>query len=284
MADLEKNCKAKTETEIYEEGIKFIEMSLWGNKCDLAMHVGKVCSQQTSPLLDLAKLRGNIVINDSSIFIDSLRKMMMQDAAVLDIVTDNAGFELFSDICMLEAFHVLGLLPKNKTKVRFHLKKMPWFVSDALKTDVMWIIDYLCNYTDPGTESEAVRKLGQKFRNYIKDGVWNLYTDDFWTLPYDYSKMKTISPKLYQQLSEADLIIFKGDLNYRKLGGDLKWEKTKSFYTMLRGFNPSPLISLRTIKAEVVVGLEPGSWKNYPSNWMTSSEYALIQYCSNLTN
>ena len=284
MYDLEKNEKPRSEKEIYEECVKFIEISLWGNKCDLAMAERKVCLKQTGFFFDLSKLRSNIVINDIKILIETLTKMNIEPTPILDIVTDNAGFEIFCDFFMLEAFQILGLLPKNKAKVRFHLKKMPWFVSDATKEDFMWVIYYLSNYSENEEKSEVIRILGKKFRSYVESGYWTLHTDDFWTLPYDYSRMKTISPELYNQLSEADLIIFKGDLNYRKLVGDLKWDKTKPFFTALRGFNPSSFCSLRTIKAEVILGLKEGSWKKYPSNWMYSSDYALIQFCSNLTN
>ena len=46
----------------------------------------------------------------------------------------------------------------------------------------------------------------------------------FWTSPYDFNDMKQIAPDLYETLErESSFLLSKGDLNYRKLIGDLNW-------------------------------------------------------------
>lgn len=47
--------------------------------------------------------------------------------------------------------------------------------------------------------------------------------------------MSEIDPDLYKRLSVSHLVIFKGDLNYRKLISDFSWDFTESFETCLRG-------------------------------------------------
>lgn len=92
--------------------------------------------------------------------------------------------------------------------------------------------------------------------------------------------MKTVNPTLYQKLSEAVLVIFKGDLNYRKLLGDLNWKHTTDFLQALRGFRPTNLVSLRTVKADLIVGLSEGqseSLKKEDSEWMCTGRVGIIQ-------
>lgn len=91
--------------------------------------------------------------------------------------------------------------------------------------------------------------------------------------------MKQIDRNLYNSLEESKLLIFKGDLNYRKLVGDMNWVHTEKFEVALRGFNPAPLVTLRTIKADVVVGLKPGQAEEVmklDKDWLTTGKYAVV--------
>lgn len=102
----------------------------------------------------------------------------------------------------------------------------------------------------------------------------------FWTLPFDYSKMQRVDPKLYSELSSGTLVNFKGDLNYRKLVGDIYWEPTTNFRSALRGFAPTNVLALRTIKVDTVSGLAEGVFENLNQtepNWMQTGKYALVQ-------
>lgn len=105
--------------------------------------------------------------------------------------------------------------------------------------------------------------------------------ETFWILPFDYSQMQRLNPELYSELAKNNLIIFKGDLNYRKLVGDIYWEPTTSFQHALRGFEPTNLVALRTIKADTICGLEKGLFEKLTAKdpyWLTTGEYAVIQF------
>lgn len=91
--------------------------------------------------------------------------------------------------------------------------------------------------------------------------------------------MKLQSPHLYTKLGQAGLILFKGDLNYRKLLGDINWDYTTDLKIALRGFQPTNIVTLRTIKADVIVGLTPGladELFDKQNDWMTTGQYGLI--------
>lgn len=91
--------------------------------------------------------------------------------------------------------------------------------------------------------------------------------------------MKKIDPELHNSFVGSKLLIFKGDLNYRKLVGDVCWPHTEKFSVALRGFGPAPLVTLRTIKADVAVGLQPGQAEKVAENdtdWLLTGKYAVV--------
>lgn len=93
--------------------------------------------------------------------------------------------------------------------------------------------------------------------------------------------MEKVSVHLYEDLCKADIILFKGDLNYRKLVSDMRWDYTTPFKTALRGFLPSSLVSMRTIKFNPLCDLEPAEAERFEkvdANEKHSGIYALISF------
>lgn len=152
---------------------------------------------------------------------------------------------------------------------------MPWFVSDTLEKDIYWLLETLAQNKD-----ENLVNFSKKCSERLSSGEWVVVNEQFWTLPHDYSEMQDSDPQLYERLSQSDLIIFKGDLNYRKLTGDRQWEEATSFREALNGFAPTSLVTLRTVKADVIVGLKSGTSENMSKvseNWKFTGDYAVIQ-------
>lgn len=158
----------------------------------------------------------------------------------IDFILDNAGYELFTD------FVLANFLLDNQlaSKIRFHVKAIPWFISDVNVFDFHWTIKTMAEDEDVHLSS-----FGRKLDAYNKSGQIQLIENEyFWTGPYEFYRMKEIDSGLYDDLSSSDLLIFKGDLNYRKLLGDFNWPFDSTFETVLRGIlyvENSKIVSLK---------------------------------------
>ena len=278
LADFMRKITYKQDFNIEDQFIRFIELSLWGNKCDLSLSAGVDSTRFSNPTDDLVRMRDKIIVNQIKELWNYVKTCSDKKDLQISVVLDNSGFELFTDLCLIEFLSASHLLT-DKSVVRFYVKSMPWFVSDVMTKDFHWFLNYLSN--DSNTHSTVVKELAKKWINNLESGKWVIIDDQFWTLPHDFSHMKTVSPDLYKSLGESQLIIFKGDLNYRKLAGDLNWDLSVPFKTALRGFLPTTVCTLRTIKADVVVGVEDKQMlekiKSFPKDWRETGDYALIQ-------
>lgn len=96
--------------------------------------------------------------------------------------------------------------------------------------------------------------------------------------------MTTEAPDLFLHLSRSDLVFFKGDLNHRKLTYDCAAPASTPFEEaigpMANAAGAPKVCSLRTIKSDVVVGLESDAMaekldKEEPG-WKISGKYVSI--------
>ena len=252
-----------------------LEYCLWGNKCDLSLSAGTQVTHQLKESSQLKNLLEHILVNDTDKIWEQITLAQSREggSARLDFVLDNSGFELYTDLCLAEFL----LDKKLFDVVNFHVKEMPWFVSDASEKDVVWTIEECAKSDDA-----VISKLGQRWAKRLSENSFVIVKQPYWTYPHDYAAMKATDSSLYNLLSESNLIIFKGDLNYRKLIGDRNWPHTTSFSEALHGFCPAPLCALRTLKADLVVGLAPGQAEKMTEKeekWMVNGQYAVIQHC-----
>ncbi|XP_063068600.1 damage-control phosphatase ARMT1 [Engraulis encrasicolus] len=255
---------------LMEHLFTLLQVSLWGNKCDLSISAGQDNSQKASPLDSLAALRAFILLDESAAVWSCLQGSGV--GVRVDFILDNAGFELVTDLLLADFLLASGLA----NEVHFHGKRFPWFVSDVTARDFHWTISQAAS-----SNHAAVSACGHQWQRYLEEGTWLYHDHAFWTLPHEYCDMGRVAPDLYALLSSSHLLIFKGDLNYRKLVSDRDWPTHTPFKTALRGFSPAPLVSLRTLKANVQVGLREGQGEELTKTtptWMTSGNYAVIQF------
>jgi hypothetical protein len=101
------------------------------------------------------------------------------------------------------------------------------------------------------------------------DLFWNR-SQWLWELP----------PRLSQAFERASFVILKGDLNYRRAIGDALWEPETPFTSAVDYF-PVPLLALRTLKSDPVVGLRQGlaaQLEVEDKDWRVNGKRGVIQF------
>lgn len=109
------------------------------------------------------------MIDDSKSVWNLLDKSRNTDV-IVDIVLDNAGYELFNDLCFA-AFLIHHGISK---KIRFYVKRIPWFISDVTERDFHWTIDFMNN-----SMNLEIKAFGEVCSNYLKCGKWSIEVSFF---------------------------------------------------------------------------------------------------------
>lgn len=165
------------------ELIKLLKLNLWGNRCDLSLSGGAESNSVGNPVELLDSFEDDLLIDDTKIVWDVLHKPnRTKDPTIVDIVLDNAGYELFTDLC-LAAFLVAHGLAR---KVRFYVKRIPWFVSDVNLHDFHWTVDYMRNSSD-----DDLKAFGDICAQHLNNNDWTIEVQLFTTV-YRVSKVNRI--------------------------------------------------------------------------------------------
>ncbi|KZT54716.1 DUF89-domain-containing protein, partial [Calocera cornea HHB12733] len=259
-----------------------VQMCLWGNAVDLSLllslDVESIAKLQQTGAASQAARAALILRNDTEPLWQHVRQLKN---ARLDIVLDNSGFELFTDLVLAD--FLVTYTPFFSEAV-FHPKTLPWFVSDVLPADFHSLLAALTTtgYFDPPLtplQASYLASLAARWRGYVTSGVFRLSIPegkaegermgevveeagaDWWTGPGVYGLMEESEDgqRALEALEGSGLVVFKGDLNYRKLTADVSWPSTTPFPKAIGCLaGRFPLLALRTNKADVIVGLEPG--------------------------
>lgn len=239
-------------------------LNVWGNQADLSMWSADESRPDHQASADQYS---HLLANDSAAISKYLLSADSQLRRV-DFILDNYGPELIHDIGLAD--YLLGM--DITEKIRFHAKPTPHYVSDAMISDIHSILEYLGERQDT-----ASRQLAQRFNGYIQEGRLEMVDNYFWTSPTYFWEMPG---EIRQELSQSDLVISKGDANYRRLAGDLDWPPSTPFREVVRYF-PTSLLALRVLKAELALGLTPSQVSQLDQqdpDWKVNGRWAVIQF------
>lgn len=229
--------------------------SLWGNRADLSFQISASAGDAQSAAL---------IADDSPLLWSTLAAAKK---ARVSVIADNAGRELLPDLVLIDHLLTSGLA----AEVALYVKPFPYYVSDATTADVLATVERL--RSAPEQEAELI---GRRLWRAMNSGALVVRTHQFFCAPLPFHDMPA---DLRTELSGATLTILKGDLNYRRLVRDQLWDATSPFAERVGNF-PSPVAALRTLKSDVIVGLDASVVAGLDAcgeAWRTSGTRAVIQ-------
>lgn len=229
--------------------------SLWGNRADLSYNVAR----------ELGSLMGeteDLLVNDTI----AVARHAMDRCQRICVIADNAGTECLMDLALADHLLTIGV-----SQVALHVKNHPFFVSDTIPADVDAALAALAGSGRPETTA-----LGARLAAARGVGRLEVATHPFYTSSQFYEDLPA---DLRAVLAGFDLLIVKGDANYRRLVRDTPWPPATPFAEVAAHL-PAPFVALRTMKAEVVAGLRPGLAEGLfriDPRWMVNGRRGLVQ-------
>lgn len=233
--------------------------ALWGNRGDLS---------HTEDILDpsMETQSHHIILNNLE---QAYQYLVSKRPASIAYFFDNVGKELFFDLALVDFLLVSGLAGK----VTCYLKNQPFFVSDAMPKDLCKTIDLLMV-----SEDSAIQQLAKRLHNGLKSEQIIIEAPPFLTQPQMYNELPDV---FREQVAAHDIAILKGDVNYRRLMGDRHWPPTTPV-DVAGGYFPASFLSLRTLKAELVVGLNDEILEKIKSEadpgWLINGKRGVITF------
>ncbi|MFG2919586.1 damage-control phosphatase ARMT1 family protein [Kitasatospora sp. NPDC048298] len=244
-----------------------VSSALWGNRADLSFRITAGAEGATAP--DLAA-------DDGALLRAALERASVERASVeragsaggpVCVVADNAGRELLPDLVLIDHLLAHGLA----ARVVLYVKPQPYFVSDATMADVLAAVGRLRSASSP-----AAGAVGGRLWRALGEGALVVRTHPFFCAPLPFHDLPA---DLRAEFAGAALTIVKGDLNYRRLVGDRRWPPTTPFAEAVGHF-PSAVAALRTLKSDVVVGLDATAVARLDgtgTTWRTDGRHAVVQ-------
>ncbi|UXP31166.1 damage-control phosphatase ARMT1 family protein [Reichenbachiella agarivorans] len=244
--DLEKN-QATFDTILLEskdwDTPDFVLGSLHGNKSDL------------SQLKSAEELSIQLLLDD--------RPQLLHDfecATHVDMILDNAGMELFSDLMLVN-----HLVDRYGHQIKLHIKSAPIFVSDVIQSDIDNLLSLLA--------AHGAKDFADAITNKIEQEQIIVQANPFWTSPQHFSQLPV------DLITPHSLLLSKGDANYRRFFEDRIIPSTQPSASLIK-YLKHPTYCIRTLKSDIQTGLTEVQCITLDSqeiDWKVNGTRAVIQ-------
>ncbi|POR04758.1 hypothetical protein AU468_02345 [Alkalispirochaeta sphaeroplastigenens] len=249
-----------------DELLQALYLSLWGNRADLSFSGGAA--------LDAAGAgQGHLVLREEQRALEHLLSLkgtpgeQATPGREVHLVMDNTGSELAGDMVLCLALQrLLGV------SLVLHLKLYPTYVSDTTVADLARFLEVAALHP-----RQEVRTCAAAFASALEEGTLRLAPDDFWCQP---RFLDDAPPRIGEALEGAGLVIFKGDLNYRRVFHDTLWSPETPLEEAAGRKPGTPWLFLRTIKSDCLAGVSRERCQilqEEDPRWRTSGAWGLLQ-------
>ncbi len=221
--------------------------ALWGNQADLGFQLGSAIGPAA-----------HLVVDETD---DALS--VLTGAPRVGLVADNAGKELLADLGLIDWLLAGG----GVGEVTLHLKPHPYYVSDATTTDLVKCLQALA------AAGGRAASTADRLHAAAAGGRLVVATHPFFCAPLPFHEAPA------DLFGPADALIFKGDLNYRRLVGDTWWPTSTPFASTLPPLGAA-VVALRTLKSDVLVGVDDAAVADLDGDWRTNGRYGSVQVFS----
>jgi uncharacterized protein with ATP-grasp and redox domains len=237
-----------------------ILLSLWGNKADLSL-LNRI--DQTSK---------NATFSDDNLLIDhsaDIEAKLKSTSKRIDIVLDNAGIELLTDLIFVDY-----ILKQFKiSEVVLHFKSEPVFVSDALIHDFYDLLEFIST----NNSLASLKQLVINIKSGISENRIIINSNFIWGQPVHLYKPEFGFEYLFDN---TNLIILKGDANYRRILGDKNIPFTTSD-SILDGVYSKNIAAFRTLKSEIIIHISEeiiNNISNFSNQWCINGSKGVVYY------
>eukprot|EP00466_Bigelowiella_natans_P011093 jgi/Bigna1/83188/fgenesh1_pg.103_\ len=235
---------------------EFLHASTWASGADTIKY---------GPSIDTAfgvAAPGKEMIIDETKHVYEYMSAITQNASCpgrgkIAIVTGNSGFELLSDL-VLATWLLDSFIVNNVVLV---MRDRP-VALQAWAGDLEILLDALVKYNEPHRERiNDLYDFGINVDRLLNSKKLEVMESSFLSTPTPYFDYD-LPQDLLETLQFSDLVIMKGDFQWRKVTGDREYPSSARF-SEIAGYFPAPLVSLRVVETPSLFGMAASSPDGY---------------------